>query len=195
MMSNRDLVEKTKPLLKDSFLEVFACILLASALPQIVLQFAPQNILLNIVVICVSAYIQLGLAVYCIGLYKGDEVNYLTIFSRFNGLKPIVFILILVAAITLGFILLIVPGIILALMYSQVFFILADDPDVEAIEAFNKSEKMMRGHKLQLFMLYLEAALYLFAGVFTLFIWWAWLVPRYSVAQAGFYEELKKQNN
>ena len=195
MKTNRELVEKTKPLLKDSFLEVFACILLASALPQIALQFAPQNIILNIVVTCVSAYIQVGLAVYCIGLYKGDEVNYLTIFSRFNGLKPIVFILILVAAITLGFILLIVPGIILALMYSQVFFILADDPDVEVIEAFNKSEKMMRGHKLQLFMLYLEAALYLFAGVFTLFIWWAWLVPRYSVAQAGFYEELKKQNN
>ena len=195
MMSNRDLVEKTKPLLKDSFLEVFACILLASALPQIVLSFAPQNVILNIVVTCVSAYIQLGLAIYCIGLYKGDEVNYLTIFSRFNGLKPIVFILILVAAISLGFILLIVPGIVLALMYSQVFFILADDPDVGAIEAFNKSEKMMRGHKLQLFMLNLEAALYLFAGVFTLFIWWAWLVPRYSVAQAGFYEELKKQNN
>ena len=161
MKTNRELVEKTKPLLKDSFVEVFACIFLASALPQIVLSFAPQNVILNIVVTCVSAYIQLGLAVYCIGLYKGDEVNYLTIFSRFNGLKPIFFILILVAAITLGFILLIVPGIILALMYSQVFFILADDPDVEVIEAFNKSEKMMRGHKLQLFMLYLEAALYL----------------------------------
>ena len=195
MKTNRELVEKTKPLLKDSFVEVFACIFLASALPQIVLSFAPQNVILNIVVTCVSAYIQLGLAVYCIGLYKGDEVNYLTIFSRFNGLKPIVFILILVAAITLGFILLIVPGIILALMYSQVFFILADDPDVGAIEAFNKSEKMMRGHKWQLFMLNLEAALYLIAGIFTLFIWWAWLVPRYSVAMAGFYEELKKENN
>ena len=96
MKTNRELVEKTKPLLKDSFVEVFACIFLASALPQIVLSFAPQNVILNIVVTCVSAYIQLGLAVYCIGLYKGDEVNYLTIFSRFNGLKPIVFILILV---------------------------------------------------------------------------------------------------
>ena len=193
MMSNRDLVEKTKPLLKDSFLEVFACILLASALPQIALQFAPQNILLNIVVICISAYIQLGLAVYCIGLYKGDEVNYVTIFSRFSGLKPIVFIIILSVAIMLGFILLIVPGIILSLMYSQVFFILADDPDVATIEAFNMSEKMMRGHKWQLFMLQLEAALYFIAGVFTLFIWWAWLLPRYSVAIAGFYEELKKE--
>jgi len=193
MKTNRELVEKTKPLLKDSFVEVFACIFLASVLPQIVLSFAPQNIILNIVVTCVSAYIQLGLAVYCIGLYKGDEVNYLTIFSRFNGLKPIVFILILVVVITLGFILLIVPGIILSLMYSQVFFILADDPDVGAIEAFNKSEKMMRGHKWQLFMLSLEAAFYFFVGIFTLFIWWAWLLPRYSVAMAGFYEELKNE--
>jgi uncharacterized membrane protein len=195
MKTNRELVEKTKPLLKDSFVEVFACIFLASALPQIALQFAPQNILLNIVVVCVSAYIQLGLAVYCIGLYKGDEVNYVTIFSRFNGLKPIVFISILSIVIMLGFILLIIPGIILALMYSQVFFILADDPDVGTIEAFNKSEKMMRGHKWQLFMLNLEAALYFFASIFTLFIWLAWLLPRYSVAMAGFYEELKKENN
>ena len=195
MKTNRELVEKTKPLLKDSFLEVFLCIFLASILPQIALQFAPQNILLNIVVTCVSAYIQLGLAVYCIGLYKGDEVNYVTIFSRFNGLKPIVFILILSVVVMLGFILLIIPGIILSLMYSQVFYILADDPDIGAIEAFNKSEKMMREHKWQLFMLNLEAALYLFAGIFTLFIWWAWLVPRYSVAIAGFYEELKKENN
>ena len=70
MKTNRELVEKTKPLLKDSFVEVFACIFLASALPQIVLSFAPQNVILNIVVTCVSAYIQLGLAVYCIGLYK-----------------------------------------------------------------------------------------------------------------------------
>ena len=195
MKTNRELVEKTKPLLKDSFLEVFACILLATALPQIALQFAPQNIILNIVVTCVSAYIQVGLAVYCIGLYKGDEVNYVTIFSRFNGLKTIVFILILSAVIILGFILLIIPGIILSLMYSQVFYILADDPDIGAIEAFNKSEKMMRGHKWQLFMLNLEAALYIFAGIFTLFIWWAWLIPRYSVAMAGFYEELKKESN
>lgn len=195
MKTNRELVEKTKPLLKDSFVEVFACIFLASALPQIALQFAPQNILLNIVVICVSAYIQLGLAVYCIGLYKGDEVNYVTIFSRFKGLKPIVFILILSVVIMLGFILLIIPGIILSLMYSQVFYILADDPDIGAIEAFNKSEKMMRGHKWQLFMLNLEAALYILAGIFTLFIWWAWLIPRYSVAMAGFYEELKKESN
>ena len=89
--------------------------------------------------------------------------------------------------------LVVLPGIILALMYSQVFFILADDPDIGVIEAFNLSEKMMRNHKWQLFMLNLEAFLYFIAGIFTLFIWWVWLLPRYSVASAGFYEELKKE--
>ena len=53
----------------------------------------------------------------------------------------------------------------------------------------------MKGKKGQLFMLTLRAILYFILGVFTLFIWWIWLVPRYSVAFAGFYEELKKDFN
>jgi len=32
-------------------------------------------------------------------------------------------------------------------------------------------------------------------GVFTLFIWWIWVFPRYNVAFAGFYKELKKDFN
>ena len=195
MITNRDLVQKTKPLLKDSYLQVFACILLASILPQILLSVSPQSILLNILVTCLSAYLQVGIALYCIEIYKGNEVSYTTIFSRFDGFKPILIMLLLVTAIFLGFILFIIPGIILALMYSQVFFILADDPDVGVIEAFNKSNKMMKNKKGQLFMLNLEAIFYFILGVFTLFIWWVWLIPRYSIAYAGFYEELKKELN
>ena len=195
MITNRDLVQKTKPLLKDSYLQVFACILLASILPQILLSVSPQSILLNILVTCLSAYLQVGIALYCIEIYKGNEVSYTTIFSRFDGFKPILIMLLLVIAVFLGFILFIIPGIILALMYSQVFFILADDPDVGVIEAFNKSNKMMKNKKGQLFMLNLEAIFYFILGVFTLFIWWVWLIPRYSIAYAGFYEELKKELN
>lgn len=195
MITNRDLVQKTKPLLQDSYLQVFACILLASILPQILLSVSPQSILLNILVTCLSAYLQVGIALYCIEIYKGNEVSYTTIFSRFDGFKPILIMLLLAIAIFLGFILFIIPGIILALMYSQVFFILADDPDVGVIEAFNKSNKMMKNKKGQLFMLNLEAIFYFILGVFTLFIWWVWLIPRYSIAYAGFYEELKKDLN
>jgi uncharacterized membrane protein len=194
MISNKDLVEKTKPILKGSYLQVFVCLLLASVLPQIFLSISPENILLNVLSVCVSAYIQVGIALYCLGVYKGNEVGFSTIFSRFNGLKPILFMLLLGVAIVLGLILFVVPGIIIALMYSQVFFILAEDPDVGVIEAFNLSNQMMKNNKWQLFMLNLEALLYLFIGVFTLFIWWAWLIPRYSVAYSGFYLALKNED-
>ena len=194
MITNKDLVEKTKPILKDSYLQVFACLLLASLLPQIVLSLSPTNVLLNLVVVCVSAYLQVGIALYCLEIYKGKEVNWLMIFSRFNGFKPVIFMLIYSIIVFLGLILLVVPGIILGLMYSQVFFILADDPDVGVIEAFNMSSRMMKNNMWQLFMLNLEALLYFIAGVFTLLIWWVWLLPRYSVAYAGFYEALKNEN-
>ena len=192
LITNKDLVEKTKPILKDSYLQVFACLLLASLLPQIVLSLSPTNVLLNMVVVCVSAYIQIGIALYCLKIYKGKNVGLETIFSRFNGFKPIIFMLIYTLIVFLGLILLVVPGIILGLMYSQVFFILADDPDIGVIEAFNLSSKMMKNNMWQFFMLNLEALLYFIAGVFTLLIWWVWLFPRYSIAFAGFYEELKK---
>ena len=118
MISNKDLVEKTKPILKGSYLQVFVCLLLASVLPQIFLSISPENILLNVLSVCVSAYIQVGIALYCLGVYKGNEVGFSTIFSRFNGFKPILFMLLLGVAIVLGLILFVVPGIIIALMYS-----------------------------------------------------------------------------
>ena len=193
MISNRDLVEKTKPVLKDFYLQVFACLFLASALPQIVLSLSPTNVLLNIVIVCVTAYIQVGVALYSLEVYKGKKVGLETIFSRFNGFKPIIFTLIYTLIVFLGVILLVVPGIILGLMYSQVFYILADNPDIGVTEAFNLSSKMMKNNMLQLFMLNLEALLYFIAGIFTLLIWWVWLVPRYYVAFAGFYEAIKNE--
>ena len=193
MISNRDLVEKTKPVLKDSYLQVFACLLLALLLPQIVLSLSPTNVLLNIVIVCVTAYIQVGVALYSLEIYKGKKVGLETIFSRFNGFKPIIFTLIYTLIVFLGLILLVVPGIILGLMYSQVFYILADDPNIGVTEAFNMSSKMMKNNILQLFMLNLEALLYFIAGIFTLLIWWVWLVPRYYVAYAGFYEAIKNE--
>ena len=192
MITNKDLVEKTKPVLKDSYLQVFACLFLGHLLPQIVLSLSPTNVLLNMVVVCVSAYIQIGIALYCLEIYKGKNFGLESVFSRFNGFNSIVFMLIYTLIVFLGLILLVVPGIILGLMYSQVFFILADDPDIGVIEAFNLSSKMMKNNMWQFFMLNLEALLYFIAGVFTLLIWWIWLLPRYSIAYAGFYEELKK---
>ena len=195
MTTNYDIIGKTKHSL-DSFttyLQVFACLALASILVQAPTAIWPQNIAISLVTFILSAYVQIGLALFCLEIYNGKEIDFGIIFSRFNGIKPIVFMGVYVIIILLGLVLLIIPGIILGLMYSQVFYILAENPEVGLTEAFNKSERMMKTNKGQLFMLNLEFFFYIILGVFTFFIWWIWLLPRYSVAIAGFYEELKKE--
>ncbi|MDR2799530.1 MAG: DUF975 family protein, partial [Bifidobacteriaceae bacterium] len=49
--------------------------------------------------------------------------------------------------------LLVIPGIIKALSYSQMFYLLADNPEMTPAEAQKKSIKMMKGHKGELFVL------------------------------------------
>ena len=50
--------------------------------------------------------------------------------------------------------LLIVPGIIAAIRYSMTFFILADNPNITAREAINKSKGMIEGRKYEFFQNY-----------------------------------------
>ena len=151
--------------------------------------------IVTILILYLSASIQVGMSLFCLDIYNAKGITFSTLFSSFNTLKPFAVTIILTLIITVGFVLLIIPGIVLALMYSQVYYILAENPDIGVSEVFKKSEKMMKGKKWQLLMLMLRAILYFFLSVFTLFIWLIWLLPRYNVAFAGFYEELKKDFN
>ena len=223
MTSNSDIIKKTMPVLEGftTYLQVFFCLLIASFIAgapssiyeavsgnplfleynyvEPVLKFSNESVLISSIVLLLvfylSASIQVGISLFCLDIYNGKGINFSTLFGSFNTLKPLAITILLTLIIGVGFILLIIPGIILGLMYSQVYYILAENPGIGVLEAFKKSEKMMKGKKGQLFMLTLRAILYFFLGIFTLFIWWIWLFPRYNVAFAGFYEELKKAPN
>ena len=58
--------------------------------------------------------------------------------------------------IMLWTILLIVPGIIATLRYSQAFYILADDPSKGVMQCLKESKEMMKGNKAKLFCLELS---------------------------------------
>ena len=222
MIRNSEIVKNTKPVLDgfSTYLQVFFCLIIASFLSQAPgsihevatgnplflefnygepITFSDQNLITSIIVtllvLYLSSSIQVGISLFSLDIYNGRGISFSTMFSHFNTLKPLAVTLLLTMIITVGLILLIIPGIILALMYSQVYYILAEEPNIGVFEAFKKSEKMMKGKKGQLFMLSLRAILFLALGVFTLFIWWIWVFPRYNVAFAGFYKELKKDFN
>lgn len=86
--------------------------------------------------------------------------------------------------------LLIVPGIIMGLAYSQTFYVIADDRTLGPYEAMKKSSEMMRGHKWRLFCLGLRMFGWALLCLLTCGIGFFWLVPYMNTCYARFYEDL-----
>lgn len=89
--------------------------------------------------------------------------------------------------------LLVIPGLIKALSYSMTFYISKDHPELSANECIDRSIDMMKGHKAQLFWLFMGYLGMVILSVFTLFIGLLWVQPYYQVCKAAFYENLKAE--
>ncbi len=90
--------------------------------------------------------------------------------------------------------LLIVPGIIKSFAYAMTPYILEEHPELSANEAIDKSQAMMRGHKFDLFYLYLGFVGWAILSCLTCGIGFIWLVPYVRTTVAGFYYDLKVEN-
>ncbi len=91
--------------------------------------------------------------------------------------------------------LLFIPGIIKALSYSLAPYILADNPELTANQAIEQSMKMMKGHKMKLFLIYLGYLGFALLSIVGLCIPLLWLMPYYLTVFAKFYEEVKSEYN
>ena len=136
--------------------------------------------------------ISIGLATYSLAIANQKDYSYNQIFTGFKYFfKALILVLLFTISFTIGFLLLFVPGIVVALMFSQIFYIMADDPETGVIDVFKKSAILMKNKKLQLFGLVMRYFGLFILGVFTLGIWWLWLIPQAYVSFAIFYKELQ----
>ena len=99
--------------------------------------------------------------------------------------------LLVMLAIIGGIILFVIPGIILAFAYAIVPLVLRDNPELSAVEVLQKSRMMMKGHKMDLFLLYLSFIGWAILCVFTLFIGYLWLAPYVQMTEVKFYEQIR----
>ena len=72
--------------------------------------------------------------------------------------------------------LLIIPGIIKSLSYSQTFYVLKDHPEYSMTEAITESRKIMQGYKWKYFLLNLSFIGWGILSLFTLGIGLLWLI-------------------
>ena len=126
---------------------------------------------------------------------QGDENVTSNLFAHtFKGYwKNVWACFLMVLFIFLWSLLLLIPGIVKGYAYMMTPFILKDNPELSANEAINLSQKMMKGHKFDLFYLMLSFIGWAFLGIFTLGIGYLWLMPYTYAAFAAFYQDLKKE--
>ena len=83
----------------------------------------------------------------------------------------------------------VIPGIVKAYSYSLVSYILADT-DLKYDDAIDRSRELMRGHKMELFLLHLSFIGWIFAAFFTCGIGFYWLNVYIEVTNVQFYNSL-----
>ena len=87
----------------------------------------------------------------------------------------------------------VIPGIIKTYSFALTPYILADCPQVPAMEATRLSERMMRGHRLEYFVMELSFLGWMMASIFTFGILHVLFVgPYMELTKAGIYNELKQ---
>ena len=150
---------------------------------------SPSSALLNIIFSVINvAYLKYVLDFVRTGKFDANEIiNCLK--TKWLNILAVTFIVSFLVG--LGFVLLIVPGVILALMYAMAPLIVIDS-DLGPIDALKKSREMMMGYKWNYFVFLLSFLGWIILTPFTLFLLLIWLVPYMTVAEILYYEKLKK---
>ena len=202
-MNNSEIIKETKSILKGNYNKVIVPFFLFAIISGVLQNkdiissiYSDYGVfsgaVYSVLVLVVGSVIAVGLASFSLSIIEGQmDINKLK-----DGLsivnKAFIFYVLYIVIVVLGFICLIVPGIILSLMFSQVYYILCKDPEIGVIDAFKKSAAMMNGHKWQYFKLSLRYGFYFFLSIFTLFIWTLWLFPQMYTSYALFHKKVSE---
>lgn len=152
-----------------------------------------------------SLFVSLLLAPLGVGLYwfflrlvRGEGPTLGSVFEVYADLKNS--IKLIFTNIVIGFfvflwsLLLVIPGIIKALAYSQTFFVLKDHPEYGILQAITESRKLMDGYKWKYFLLQLSFIGWVLLAILTLGIGLLWVIPYMNASYATFYQNLVTAN-
>lgn len=183
-----ELKTKAKEQLKGNLAISIGVMLLASTIISIAsFTFIGTIILTGPIMLCISFF-----TLHLVRTRKGDINTFFKGFDQF-GSSFVAGLLTAIYEILWSF-LFFIPGIIASLSYSMTFFILADNPKISGSDAIKKSKEMMKGHKMELFVLTLSFFGWWLLALITFGIAYIYVIPYYSLTISNFYETIKSDN-
>jgi uncharacterized membrane protein len=151
------------------------------------------SFLLTIIGIALSAIFGLGLIKISLEICDGKEPKISDLFSQYRLFFRYLFASILKSLICLfGFILLIIPGIVLSIRLSFFDYLIVDK-NSKIIESLKKSWEITKGSTWNLFLLYLLLGLINLLGFFALIVGLFWSIPTTRIAEAFVYRKLSSE--
>ncbi|HRY84227.1 MAG TPA: DUF975 family protein, partial [Candidatus Cloacimonadota bacterium] len=125
-------------------------------------------------------------------VYRKEEFIIDEMFDGFKEFKRAMVAYLLICLYTiLWSLLLIVPGIIAGIGYSQAFLIMHEDKNISPQDAMNQSKAMMMGHKTEFFMLQLSFIGWVILGILSFGIGMLWVSSYIQTANVIYYHRLK----
>jgi len=151
---------------------------------------------LDIIGWIIAGPLSLGFTSIILLISRNKKPHFTLLFSGFKRFAvSLSAYLLMVIFMILWLLLLIIPGIIAVLRYSQTWYILSEDKNIGALEAINKSKEMMIGNKWKLFCLYFRFFGWFVLCILTLGLGFIVLGPYMSVSLAKFHDDLKPVDN
>lgn len=132
-----------------------------STLPSMIVPYVSDTAFalstVNIYALAVSGPMTLGISIYFLKLFRQSPAGVEDLLRGFSYMwKSFVLLILIAVRVFLFSLLLVIPGILAALRYSQAFFILADDPAKTPRQCIWESSAMMRGNCGKFFLLALS---------------------------------------
>ena len=140
--------------------------------------------------------VTVGILAYTLKLVRGQEYSLDDMKKYYPFFVKILVLDILVSVfVFLWSLLLIIPGIIAALGYTMVYYILIDNEELSASEIMAESKAMMKGYKLDYFIFNLSFIGWFLLVPFTFGLLLIWLYPYVIAAEALYYDKLAAKYN
>ena len=191
-MSRQELKAKAKEQIKGNIGILFVMMLIVGAVGGLA-NVIPVVGSIAAAIVIIPAF-SIAMVIVYLKLVSGVKPEIAELFQHFNKFWASFKVTFFMGLFTmLWSLLLYIPGIIKGLSYSMSMYILAENPDMPALEAIDRSKKMMDGHKMELFVLMLSFIGWYLLCMVTFGIAAIYVVPYMSATLANFYNNIKGQ--
>jgi len=198
-MIRSELKKNAKNQLKDNWLLAIGVLIVCQLISYIpnILSIVSENlvfigVVIPIIILAITGPLSIGQCKFFINLANKSNPKFYDLWYGFNNILKAIGVALLVGIIVLlGSILFVIPGIIFAYRYSQVYYIMAENPDMPVLDVLKESSRIMKGRKFELFVLQLSFIGWMILTGITAGIAGLYVFPYYNATLTNFYLGIK----